>query len=191
MFLENLKNILSLSHNETRLQRIADIIFGIIAPILCIYFDPIVFRGANSCANGDLYLNKQATFAYTAIGLGIFALIVWLSVESSAKKISAFFAGIFFIGFIFSTLLGLRILPFSLLGLIVCFGVIGFIPFLTALVYWRNGIKAFRWAQKSKSYHWSIKVALAILGIVIVLGIPAWAQQRYPPIIPTNNCSNV
>jgi len=178
-------NILSFRPNDTKAQKVFDIIFGIVAPILCIAFDPGVLRAPeNACANTGSILTDYTTFAYTAIGLGVFALIVWMAAGSQFKNTSPFFAGILFAGFAFSLLVGMAILPISLIGLLLMgLGLLGFIPFLTALVYLRNGIKALRLARESTTPT-AIRITVAVIGAAIVLGIPAYMQYQYPPEKP-------
>jgi hypothetical protein len=179
-------NILSFHPKDTKAQKVFDIIFGIVAPILCVAFDPGVIRAPeNVCGGTGSILTDYTTFVYTAIGLGIFALTVWMAAGSQLKNASSFFAGIFFTGFVFSLVVGIAILPLSLIGLVLMgLGLLGFIPFLTALVFLRNGIKALQWTRESTMSIVAIKIALAIIGATIVLGIPAYMQYQYPPEKP-------
>jgi len=189
-----IKNILSFRPNDTTAQKVFDIIFGIVAPILCVAFDPGILRAPeNACSSTGSILTGYTTFAYTAIGLGIFALLVWMAAGNQLKNASPFFAGILFTGFVFSLLVGLAILPLSLIGLLIMgLGLLGLIPFLTALVYLRNGIKALRLARESTTPTAAIRIAAVVIGVAIVLGIPAYMQYQYPPEKPAMTaCSNV
>ena len=167
--------------NDTESQKIFDLIFGIVAPILCLILDPIIFKPGDPCFF-DSFLAPYSTFAYAAVGLGIAALLAWMAARRGVKSASPFFAGIFFTGFLFSLSIGIAILPLSLAGLVFAgLGLLGFIPFLTALVYFRNGVQAARDAREEARYLPAVRVALLILGVVFALGLPAYAQYRYPP----------
>lgn len=189
-----IKNILSFRPNDTTAQKVFDIIFGIVAPILCVVFDPGILRAPeNACGEIGSILTDYSTFVYTAIGLGIFALLVWMAAGNQLKNASPFFAGILFTGFVFSLLVGMAILPLSLIGLLIMgLGLLGFIPFLTALVYLRNGIKALRLVRESTAPTAAIRIAAVVIGVAIVLGVPAYMQYQYPPEKPAMTaCSNV
>lgn len=122
----------------TRAQRRFDVTFGIVMPILCLYFDPIVFSSKYVDA---LYPNVQF-YAYTISALEIVALCAWLCGAGRAGCGPALLAGVLLAGAGFSFVIGMVILPYSLHGLILLLGALGFVPFLTALVYLRNSWRA-------------------------------------------------
>ena len=74
-------------------------------------------------------------------------------------------------GALFSFLIGVVILPFSLLGLLWVIGIFGFTPFLTALVYLRNSVRAIRAQPKGLSIPCGF--ALATIAAIYVIGLPA------------------
>ena len=127
----------------TRAQAVFDVLFGIVAPILCFIFDPIVFRSDDGYA---LFPNYQA-FAYLVSGIEILLLVVW-RVWGGNQSGAQLVAGMLMAGALFSGIIGLLLLPFSLIGLFLGIGVFGFIPFLTALVYFRNAKSGFKLASK-------------------------------------------
>lgn len=168
-------------------QKIFDGLFGIVAPILCFVFDPYFFRGSGPCFQPPL--GRFAVFAYVAVGLGVGVLSIWLIGGQWIKRGVNMFAGIFFAGALFASLIGLALLPFSLFGLLLMgLGVLGFIPFVTAWVYWRNARRAWRIAREhaeqrpARPTAW--RLSLAALGLILVLGIPAFAQWLTPPPLP-------
>ncbi|HEV7396173.1 MAG TPA: hypothetical protein VGN86_06650 [Pyrinomonadaceae bacterium] len=123
-------------------QTVFDVTFGILAPVLCFVLDPIAFQGSNSVLGAPLF-EKYQTFAYLFSGIQIIVLIIWLwwGVER-ARGINSFLGGIMFAGGLFCSLLGLMLAPFSLMGLVVVIGVLGFTPFVTGFVYFRNAYRA-------------------------------------------------
>jgi hypothetical protein len=125
----------------TRAQRWFDVTFGIIMPVLCFYFDPIVFRGGSLNDHG-LYPGIRF-YAYTISALEMVALCAWLLGAARARLSPAVLAGVLLAGAMFSFVVGVLILPFSVIGLLFyLIGVLGFVPFLTALVYVRNAWRA-------------------------------------------------
>lgn len=117
-------------------------------------------------------------FVYVAIGSGTFLLAIWLIANRWITKGRTLFAGAFLGGTIFAFLLGLAMLPFSLIGLLLFgLGALGFMPFLVALVYWRNARMAWAEVETGNS---ALRLTLVILGFVFVLGQPT-LTSRYAP----------
>ncbi len=139
------------SSESTKKQLVFDVVFGGIAPILCLFFDPIVFTGSKADFI-DSYLAPYHVFFYLAISLGSIFYLVWLAYGHKLdSKWCSYFSAILFLGGIFAFILGVVMLPFSLIGLVIVIGVFGFIPFLTSFVYLRNGVRAFRQSKSSKT----------------------------------------
>jgi signal transduction histidine kinase len=125
----------------TRAQTVFDVCAGIILPVACLAFDPVVFRGG--FAGGPL-LGSFKLFAYALIAFEIAALAAWLALRGRAGVWAGVLGGVMAAGAHFSLVVGVVLLPFSLIGLMFLVGVLGFSPFLAALVYWRNGRRARR-----------------------------------------------
>lgn len=167
---------------RTRAQTVFDVLFGIIAPILCFVFDPIVFRSSDF--GSPLFPNYQG-FVYLVSGIEILLLTFWLVCGRHLQPATRIAGGILMSGAIFSGLIGLVLLPFSLLGLSVGIGALGFIPFLTALVYLRNAKSSFQLARPSNLPGLSTQerelttldrtgwVGATLIGFVLALGPPA------------------
>lgn len=157
---------------------IFDFAFGVVAPLLCLYFDPGLFRSNDPCF-GPL-LGGTGPFVYVAIGSGTFLLAIWLIANRWITKGRSLFAGAFLGGTIFAFLLGLAMLPFSLIGLLLFgLGALGVMPFLVALVYWRNARMA--WSEVGAVNN-TLRFALAIAGFVFVFGLPTLTTQYAPGI---------
>lgn len=118
------------------------VVGGIVLPIACLIGDPFVFS-----ASGQGILRGCSLFVYTFTGMEIVALCVWLAVRNRLGEWNGMAAGIFFIGAVLSAGLGVLLLPFSLLGLLILVGIWGFIPFFTAVVYFRAGVVAMAQAR--------------------------------------------
>jgi hypothetical protein len=67
------------------------------------------------------------------------------------------------------------LLPFSLIGLLFGFlGALGFTPFVTAFVFWRNAVRACARAQHGSVRDWGL--VLAAVGLVTACGGPLVAH---------------
>lgn len=136
------------SNNVTVPQTVFDILFGVVAPILCFVFDPIVFKGGYGLRPFDQALSRFALLVYLFSALSIITLSLWLILAGRSSSLNAVIAGVLLTGSAFSLVIGIIILPLSIIGLLLLFiGIFGFIPFFTAFVYLRNGIRAVRTAR--------------------------------------------
>lgn len=171
-----------LSPPTTRAQTVFDVLFGIVAPILCFVFDPIVFRGRFD----DALLPQFQSLAYMVSAIEILVLIIWLVWGRSFRPAPRFAGGMLMAGALISLVIGVVILPFTLMGLMFGIGIFGFIPFLTFAVYLRHAKSAFQLAAnpspgpqglvqpremaRSGAGAW---IGATIVGCVLVLGPPA------------------
>ena len=76
----------------TRPQIIFDIVFGVIAPILCFVFDPLVFRNG---FGGPALLSDYRNFVYLFSGLQIDLLCFWLLTGSGPQVWNKLIGGMF------------------------------------------------------------------------------------------------
>jgi hypothetical protein len=127
-------------------------VFGIVLPVVCLVLDPTVFRSSVASPFGGAVFGGYKVVGYSAAGLGIVSMATWLIRRRPAGLLAGLLAG----GAAFALCLGLVLLPFSLIGLIVLIGALGFVPFGTAWAFasqsrsaWqsaRGGRAAGRWA---------------------------------------------
>ncbi len=115
--------------------------FGVVLPVVCFIFDPVVFKGN---AMGIAFLANYKPFAYLLSFVSVMALSAWLVWGAKLKWLNALLAGLFFSGGVAALIIGVCLIPFSVLGLIVLIGILGFTPLLTALVFLRNAVRAVR-----------------------------------------------
>jgi len=153
---------------RTQGQLVFDLIFGVFAPIACFAFDPIVFQ---SGFLGPPLFGEQQVLVYTFSALEIIALCLWFIFGGSLRFVSAFIGSLLIWGGIASASIGLILLPFSLFG-ITFFGIglLGFTPFVTAVVYWRNGFRA--WNVASGNSPLPLRAGSLFLSLVVALGVP-------------------
>jgi hypothetical protein len=128
----------------TKAQIKFDVIFGIVLPVACFFFDPGIFR-SGFWGFGDSLFGIAKPFAYLISFTAIFGLIGFLLFGEKLRSLNTFFSGLFTVGAVFSLILAVVLLPFSIIGLILAFvGILGFVPFFTAFVFARNAVRAFK-----------------------------------------------
>jgi hypothetical protein len=81
-------------------------------------------------------------FGYTAIGLQMTALLVWLFGRWRLVRYSGIFSGMFFAGAAISLVCGIVLLPLSFIGLFFLIRLAGFTPFITFYVFIRHFLQA-------------------------------------------------
>ena len=167
----------------TRAQLRFDVIFGLVLPVLCFVFDPVVFQGHSGLLGNDGIYHGVRLFAYSASALEMTTLACWLFVIRKYPAWSRPAGGVMAAGALFSFALGLAILPFSVLGLMFAgIGALGFIPFVTALVYLRNARRALRLNRAGAPVTGGAAAAF-VFGLAFALGMPAVAQRGATRIV--------
>ncbi len=129
----------------TKKQKAFDWIFGVILPVICFSADPAIFR--NGIA-GEAFLGTIKPFAYLLSFVSIMAMMAWLIWGDRLKWVSGFLAGLFIVGGLVSFVIGLVLLPVSIVGLIILIGALGFTPLLTSIVYLRNAYRSYHSATQ-------------------------------------------
>ena len=126
---------------STAAQKKFDWLFGVILPVACFTFDPIVFTNYG-------LLEDYKAFAYILSFVSVMAMSAWLIWGARLKWLNAFLAGLFIVGSIISLGIGIVIFPFSLIGLFFYFiGALGFTPLFSAMVFLRNSVRAYEAAK--------------------------------------------
>ena len=90
-------------NEPTSSQRTFDWVFGVIMPVFCFFFDPVIF---NSHLESSL-LGRFRPFAYVLSYVSIMAMIGWLLFGERLKWLNAFMAGLFGTGAVISFVLGI------------------------------------------------------------------------------------
>lgn len=161
-----------------------DMLFGVVVPTLCLIFDPVVFRDWLPCFAGGP-LTPYATFAYTAMGLCMVVLTLWIFSAGTINIGLGWMAGILLTGAGLTTMLGIFLLPLNQLGLtLYCVGLLGVTPFLCSFVYFRNSIRILgRYRRRNPAQPISISMAAIFMGVIITLTIPALLQWQNPRVL--------
>ena len=152
---------------STSKQKGFDWIFGVILPVVCFVFDPIVFKGN---VWGAAMFGNYKPFAYILSFVSVMAMSAWLIWGAKLKWLNAFLAGLFLIGGIVSLCIGIVLFPMSLLGLIILIGALGFTPLFAAVIYLRNAFRAYEAAKPF--FQKSVLVNSFVLGAIFSAVVP-------------------
>ena len=123
----------------TPLRVVFDLLFGVLLP-------PALILAEGSVGPMDMggyrlvpFRPYPPVFAFAAIAV----LLAWRILRRRIDWIDAFAAGPLFAGAFFALGIGIWMLPFSLLATIIALlGILGFVPFVTALVFAHAGREA-------------------------------------------------
>jgi len=154
-------------------QIVFDMVFGVMGPILCFVFDPFVFH---SGFVGPPLLPEYQAFTYLFSGLQMALLCLWLLIGPGNSIWNWTIGGALVGGGIFCLAAGCVLAPFSVMGLMFVIGIFGFTPFLTALVYLRNAMRAFR-ARSHDEPHFMRALGLTV-GLAFALALPALSSMQ-------------
>ena len=160
--------------HRTNGQDAFDAIFGLVLPIACFLVDPIVFK--STAMFGPPVLEDYQLVAYVVSAVEMGMLLVWRTFPKLARTFAPAFAGIFLVGAFFSTVVGLAILPFTLMGLLMVIGLPGLTPFFSAFVYLRNSVRAMKVQAKDSTL--LLRFVVAALGAMLFVGLPIRASVQ-------------
>ena len=142
----------------------AAVVLGIVLPLMCLAFDPVVFRAGF----GEPILGAYKIAGYALMALSILALAAWLSM----RRLPSIFCGFLLAGCVFALVLGIVMLPTTLPGLLFVIGILGFAPFLTAATFWYCAMDA-RDAAGDR-----FEPGLAACAFLILVALPICAQAQ-------------
>lgn len=158
----------------TGMQRGFDWAFGVVMPIICFFFDPVVF---NRWPGDRGILGDYTPLAYTLALVSIVSMIAWLGWGKHFRFANAVFGGLFAVGGLISLVVGVALLPLSLLALIFLIGALGFTPLFTSVIYFRNSYRAFLTAEetvpRSLVYHTFFLVGILSFVIPYLINVNA------------------
>jgi hypothetical protein len=126
--------------NRTSAQDKFDVAFGLVLPILCLMADPVVFKSFPLFGRAILGDYQLLAYVVCTVEMGFF--LVWRTFPTKVNAVLPLFAGVFLIGSCFSLLIGCAMLPLTFVALFFVIGLLGFMPFISAFVYLRNGVRA-------------------------------------------------
>jgi hypothetical protein len=152
----------------TNAQKIFDWIVGVGLPVICFVFDPIVFKTSDL---GNPLFGTFKPFAYLLSFVSIMAMAAFLIWGAKLNWLNGFLAGLFLCGGIVSFIVGLILFPFSVIGLFLLIGILGFTPLFSSFVYFRNGFRALQTAKPFLEK--SVLIYSVIFGALFSVVVPA------------------
>lgn len=148
-------------------QRIFDLVFGVVAPPLCLAFDPVVFTGPRS---SELVVPAKLFICLEAGGM-----LLWLVLGGRGSFRAPLFAGFLGAGACFALVLGIAILPLSVFGLMFGIGILGFTPFLTCFAFSRATVRSL--TRSEDLMYGPLRVAILMAGCLLA-AVPPIGIQR-------------
>lgn len=150
----------------TKNQVAFDVIFGIVLPAICFYFDPIVFREGF----GPPILGEYKYVTYILSYISIMALLAFILFGRKLGGLNAFLCGWFLGAAAASLVIGGVLFPFSVIGLIILLGALGFTPLFTGFVFLRNAFRAYDAAgpDLDEKLNWRLRA----LGVISAICLP-------------------
>jgi len=162
-----------------------DFVWGVVMPVVCLVFDPFVFKHGDFeddvllfpkqqpfSAGGvtQIVINPVAYYAWPLLAGQIATLGVVMAWGKSLRPIAPILAGILATGFVISLCLSVFLaLPAALGALFFGIGLLGFTPIFTCRTYFRRMRLMWFVARGERSHEWQL--ALAALGVILCLGL--------------------
>ena len=165
-----------LSGAPTPAQIIFDIVFGILLPLFCFYFDPGIVKGGFSTPIGRL-----GFLIYAFSGLAITTLFLWLLFGNRMRAAKSVLAGVLVAGAIVASSIGVLILPLTLIGILAVIGLLGLVPFFTGFVYLRNALRAMHCGGRSGSR--PARFVTVLVSAMVAIALPSGAQWTANKIV--------
>ena len=128
----------------TAKQRRFDWLMGVFMPMVCFYFDPFVFREWNADSSAHALLGSYQTPAYVLAYAAIMSQTAWMLWGERMGGFALVIGIVLSIAAITSLIIGLILFPFSLLGMFMLIGFLGFTPLMTSIVYARTAVRTLR-----------------------------------------------
>ncbi len=156
-------------------QRKFDWVFGVGLPVVCIAADPIVFRSAGFFEpilenGGQALLSEYKIFAYALSTVSIMAMAAWLLWGSKLGELRPFLGGLFLTAAAISTIVGIILIPFSMMGMVLLIGILGFTPLFSGFVFLRNSFRALESSAEDMPLKYVARAAM--LAVIFSLVVP-------------------
>jgi len=123
--------------SHTAGEKVFDLLFVILLPIVCLLLDPGVFSGSFPGSPASLGI---PVMVLAVVGLAMTAMALRLTLAGRWPTLDAAVAGAFFLGGAVALYLGVLLTPFTLMGFVV----LGLVPFFTAFACFRAGLRGMR-----------------------------------------------
>lgn len=165
-----------------RQRLVFDFVWGMVMPIVCLVFDPFIFKNGGdpleifepshsiAPAMPKVQVNALAYYAWPFLAGQIATLGMALAWGKSLRRIAPFLAGVLATGFMVATCIGVLLaLPAAFGTFAFGIGLLGFTPFFTAFTFLRR--MRLMWYLSREQKREELKFLFAGLGIVICLSL--------------------
>ena len=148
-------------------------------PLVCLAFDPGIFhsRGFDDFKLFKLRPlldsppNEFGQVLYPLLAFQLAAMMLWLCLGWTLRRVAGWFDGVFILGAASAYLIGVLLLPMSLLGIFAMgIGLMGFTPWLTGYAYLRRAKRARTIGRQRQSNR--VYFSLVAVGFLSALVIP-------------------
>jgi hypothetical protein len=141
---------------------IVDLSAGIVLPILCFTFDPGILFSTDA----------RGAAASLVIGYQILLMATWQVVGRLTPRLNGFFAGGLSVGAVVATCIALMLTPLGVIGVVLWgLGLLAFTPWLTAWVFARNALRA--WREPLAGGHGRPARWTVLAGLIAAVALPA------------------
>lgn len=174
------------STDRARQRIYFDFVWGIVMPVVCLVFDPFVFKhgdfdgdplywvpAAQPGTSGNIsriQVNAIAYFAWPMLAGQIVTLSLVLGAGKLLRPVASLVAGILAVGMMISfCLAALLSIPAALGTLLFGIGLLGFTPLFTCCTYYRRMRLMWLIGGEGRTYEW--KLTIAALGVLLCLAM--------------------
>ncbi|MFN0021991.1 MAG: hypothetical protein ACKVP0_27400 [Pirellulaceae bacterium] len=168
--------------NIPRQRLFFDFVWGMVMPVVCLVFDPIVFKQGDVQGDRHVWMDgpgdakvqiaELAYYAWPLLAGEIATLGAVLLFGKKLRPVAPVLAGALFVGFLVALCLGVLLSPLALLAtLLIGIGLLGFTPIFTCWAYYRRMRVMWLLTKGERSLEWLY--VWAALGILICLAL-AW-----------------
>lgn len=177
-----------LPQNRPRQRALYDFVWGIVMPIVCLVFDPMVFKSGDfndplssfdthlgTMNGGTIQINEGAYFAWPLLAGLIVTLAIVLVWGKSLRSIASILAGALGVGFLIAVCLGV-VFPAALGTFFFGIGLLGFTPIFTSFSYFRR--MRVMWNLSRENDSRGLRFLFAALGFllcVVLAGVIGYA----------------
>jgi hypothetical protein len=159
-----------------------DFVWGMVMPVVCLVFDPLVFKQGDfrddpllwidDQGAAKLQIGKHAYYAWPLLAGEIVTLGAVLVYGKKLRPVAPVLAGVLSVGFLVALSLGVLLSPLAAFAtLLYGIGLLGFTPMFTCWAFFRRMRLMWFIAKGERSLEWLY--ALAALGILTCL-LLAW-----------------
>ena len=144
---------------QVELRPAADLVAALFLPCLCLVFDPLLFR----------HDAKLQAVVYPMLLFEMLIFAAWVWGFPVVRRRGGMVGGILMLGGLAAAVVGLLLIIPALIGVFFYgIGLLGFTPWITSLVFFRNAREAIEWANHTAQSPSQVQTQI-ILGVLCFL----------------------